>query len=78
MKTIKSTKARPLEMLGYLTLIWILPVKRETTMIAVQNAVIATDMRTRPQKKAKVKPVLGGSFDKIGLPDMALITFLIK
>merc|ERR1719203_162954 len=78
MKKKKRNTETPLGMLGYLTDIWVWPLKRATITTAKQKPRMAIDMRTRPQKKANVKPVRGGSFEIIGLPDMALKRFWMR
>merc|ERR1719203_740975 len=75
MKKKKRNTETPLGMLGYLTDIWVWPLKRATMTTAKQNPRMAMDMRTRNQKKAKVAPVRGGSFETMGFPETTLKTF---
>jgi len=53
---------------GYLVLIEVCPLKRATSVAARQKARMATDITTRPQKKAKVNPDLGSSLVMMGFP----------
>jgi len=55
---------------GYLLLIEVCPLKRATSVAAKQKERMATDITTRPQKKAKVNPVLGSSLVMMGFPLM--------
>jgi len=54
---------------GYLTETIVSPLKRATMTTAMLKERMARDIRTRAQKNAKVKPVLGGSLEMMGLPD---------
>ena len=78
MKKKKRKTFTPLGMEGYLTVIMVRPVKSASKTTAKQNPRMAKDMRTRPQKKAKVNPVFGGSLEMIGLPETAERMFWIK
>merc|ERR1719203_1714366 len=68
MKKKKRKTLTPLGILGYLTATWVSPLKRATSVTAMQKPRTARDMRTRPQKKAKVKPSRGGSLEMMGFP----------
>merc|ERR1711956_132451 len=68
MKKKRRKTASPGPMLGYLTETEVLPSKRALRVTARQNPRMARDMTTRPQKKAKVPPVLGGSLLMMGFP----------
>ena len=78
MKKKKRKTLTPLGMDGYLTVIMVRPVKSASKTTAKQNPRMASDITTRPQKKANVNPVFGGSLEMIGFPEMALRMFWIK
>merc|ERR1719223_1934360 len=78
MKKKKRKTFTALGMEGYFTDIMVRPVKSASKTTAKQNPRMAKDMTTRPQKKANVNPVLGGSLEMIGLPETAARMFWIK
>ena len=78
MKKKKRKTLTPLGMLGYLTDIIVRPVKSASKTTAKQNPRMARDITTRAQKKANVKPVLGGSLEMMGFPEQADRMFWIK
>merc|ERR1719223_903893 len=68
MKKKNRKTETPGVMEGYLLLIEVCPLKRATSVAAKQKPRMATDITTRPQKKAKVNPVLGSSLVMMGFP----------
>mmetsp|Transcript_1367 Transcript_1367/g.3118 ORF Transcript_1367/g.3118 Transcript_1367/m.3118 type:complete len:143 (+) Transcript_1367:845-1273(+) len=78
MKKKKRNTETPLGTLGYFTAICVCPLNKAERVTAKQNPKMARDMRTRAQKKKKVNPDLGSSFDWMGFPETMESTFWMR